>query len=123
MVKTDDESAMGSEAECETFTTLEDGTGGCLLSYWDSRGSGEQTQRVGGEMWLLDTGASGHFTHDSIQLVGYAEYNKTLRCAGGSTYLVVATGFLEIHLRDGDGGGVVLSALLRWDTCQASPPT
>ena len=64
-VNTDNESAVKFEAECENFTTLEDGMGECLLSYRDNGSGGGQTQRVGDENWPLDTGASGHFTHDS----------------------------------------------------------
>ena len=80
----------------------------------DSGDSGGQTQlHVGEEMWLLGTGASGHFTHDSIKLVGYAECNRTLRCAGGATYPIVGTGSVEIHLRSGGGGwGVVVTVRL-----------
>ena len=82
MVKIDDESAVGSEAKCEASTTPEDGTSKCLLSYGDSGGSKRQTQRVGNEMWLLDTGASGRFTHDSAKFVGYAECNVILCFCG-----------------------------------------
>ena len=35
VVETDDESAVKSKVECETFTTLEDGTVECLLPYGD----------------------------------------------------------------------------------------
>ena len=70
VVETNDESAVGSEAECEVFITVENETCECLLPYGDSGGSGGQTQSAGDKMWLLDTGASGHFTHDSAKLVG-----------------------------------------------------
>ena len=69
VVETDEEPAMGSEAECEVFTTLEDGAGKCLLPYGDIGGSGVQTLCVGDEMWLLDTETGSHFTHDSTKLV------------------------------------------------------
>ena len=124
MIETDDEFTVGPEAECETSTTLEDGTGECLMSYGDSGSSGQQTQRVGDEMGLVDMGASGHFTYDVMKLVGYTKFNRTLRCAGGATYPFVGTGSLEIHLQLGDGGaGGVRSAFLRWDTFQASSTT
>ena len=53
-----------------------------------------QAQRVGGEIWLLDTEASDHFTYDSTKLVGYAQCNRILRCTGGATYLIVDMGSL-----------------------------
>ena len=60
----------------------------CLLSYGNDSGSNEgQTPPVGDKMWLIDGGASAHFTYDSIE--GYADCNKTLRCAGGATYPIV----------------------------------
>ena len=59
VVEMDDESVVGSEAECEAFITLEDETFECLLSYGDSEGSGGLTQRVGDKLWLLDTGNRG----------------------------------------------------------------
>ena len=40
VVETDGEAAVESEAECEAFTTLVDGTGECLLSYRDRGDSG-----------------------------------------------------------------------------------
>ena len=49
VVETDDESALGSEAECEAFAALESGTDECLLPYQDSRGLRGQTLRVGDE--------------------------------------------------------------------------
>ena len=121
VVETDDESVVGFEAECEAFTTLEDGAGTCSLPSGDSEDRGRQTQRVGNEMWLLDTGVSGHFPHDSTQLLGCAEYNTTLRCVGSATYPIEGTGSLEIYLQS--GGGWLLSAFLKWDTCQASSTT
>ena len=42
-VKTDDESVVESEVKCEAFTTLEYGTGKCLLSY-------EKVRVVGGRL-------------------------------------------------------------------------
>ena len=72
-VGTSDKSAAGSEAECETFTTHEDGTYKCLLVYGDGRCSGGHTQRVRDGTWVLDTAASGRFTHDSTNLVECAE--------------------------------------------------
>ena len=103
--------------------TLEDGTGECLLSYGDSGGSGGQTQHVEDEMWFLDTGARGHFIFNLTELVGYAACNRTLRCACGATCSIVSTGFLEIHLRFGRGGGLLSAFLLKWDTYQASSTT
>ena len=94
VVEMDDESAVESEAECEAFITLEGNTFECLLSYGDSEGSGGQTQRVGDEMWLLDTEASGYFIYVSTKLVGKAEWNITLRYAGSATYPIVGTGSL-----------------------------
>ena len=66
-VETSDKSTAGFETECETFTTHEDGIYKCLLAYGDIRGSGGQTQRVRDGTWVLDTGASGQFTHDSTK--------------------------------------------------------
>ena len=85
MVETEDESAVGSETECETFTTFEDGTVECLLSYGGSKSRRGQTQHVGEEMWLHYTVSRDYFTHDSTKFVEYEECNRTSCCAGGAT--------------------------------------
>ena len=111
VVKADDESVVGSEVDCETFTTLVDGTGECLLSYGDSRSSGGHTHRVEGKMWLLHSGTSERFTHASTELAGNAECNKTLRCAGGATYPIVGTRSLYICLQYGGESAVTVHLL------------
>ena len=58
---------------------------------------------MGDDLWLLDTGATGHFTHDPRLLESYAECSRVLRCAGGSTLPIVGTGTLRLSLRSGEG--------------------
>ena len=96
---TDDESPVCSEAEVEEYTTLEIKTGECLVSMMEE---GEMRQ-MGDDLWLLDTGATGHFTRDPRSLENYAECSRVLRCAGGSTFLFVGTGTLRVSLRSGEG--------------------
>ena len=74
-------------------------------------------------MWIFAIGGKDHFTHNSVKLVGYAEYNRTLRCVGGATYTIVGTGSPETHLQSRFGGWWLLSAFFRCDTCQVSPTT
>ena len=38
---------------------------------------------MGDDLWLLDTGATDHFTYDPRSLENYAECSRVLRCAGG----------------------------------------
>ena len=117
VVETDDDFAVGSEAKCEAIPSLEDWTGECLLSHSDGGGRGGEAQRVGNEMWLLDTDASGHFTHDWTKLVGYPKCNIILRYAGGAVYPSLGTGLLEIHPQS--AGGVATARLLEVGHCQA----
>ena len=65
---------------------------------------------MGDDLWLLDTGATGHFTYDPRLLENNAECSRVLRCAGGNTFHVVGTGTLRISLRS--GGGVVCVTLM-----------
>ena len=58
---------------------------------------------MGDDLWLLDTGATGHFTHDPRLLENYAECSRVLRCAGGNTFPIVGTGTLRLSLRSGEG--------------------
>ena len=55
------------------------------------------------DLWLLDTGATGHFTYDPRLLENYAECSRVLRCAGGNTFPIVGTGTLRLSLRSGEG--------------------
>ena len=48
------------DSDVEVNTTLEIKTGECLVSMMEKRG----TRQMGGDLWLLDTEATGHFTHD-----------------------------------------------------------
>ena len=59
--------------------------------------------QTGGDLWLLDTGATGHFTHDPRLLENYAECSRVLRCTGGNTFPIVGTGILRLSLRSGEG--------------------
>ena len=58
---------------------------------------------MGYDLWLLDTGANGHFTHDRRLLENSAECSTVLRCAGGNTFPIVGTGTLRLSLRSGKG--------------------
>ena len=58
---------------------------------------------IGDELWLLDTGATGHFTYGPRLRENYAECSRVLRCAGGNTFLIMGTCTLRISLRSGEG--------------------
>ena len=96
---TDDESPVCSEADVEAYTTLEIKTGDCLVSMMEERGE----RQIGDDLWLLDTGATGHFTYDPRLLENYDECSRVLRCAGGNAFPIVGTGTLRFSLRSGDG--------------------
>ena len=76
------------DPDVEAYTTLEIKTGECLVSMMEEGG----IRQMGDDLWLLDTGATGHFTHDSQLLENYAECIRVLRCAGGNTFPIVGTG-------------------------------
>ena len=65
---------------------------------------------MGDDPWLLDTGATGHFTYDPQLLENYAECKRVLRCARGNTFPIVGTGTLRLFVRSGEG--VVCVALV-----------
>ena len=60
-------------------------------------------RQMGDELWLLDTGATGHFAYDPRVLDNYAECSRVLRRAGGDTFPNVGTGTLRLPLRSGEG--------------------
>ena len=89
------------DSDVEAYTTLEIKTGECLVSMMKEGG----IKQMGDDLWLLDTGATGHFTHDPRLLeTYYAECSRVLRCAGGNTFPIVGTGTLRLSLRSGEGG-------------------
>ena len=94
------------DSDVEAYTTLETKTGECLVSMMEEGG----IRQMGDDLWLLDTGATGHFTHDTRLLENYAECSRVLCCAGGSTFPIVGTGTLRLSLRSGEG--VVCVALM-----------
>ena len=96
---TDDDSPVCSEADVESCTTLEIKTGECLVSMMEEG----EIRQMGDDPWLLDTGATGHFTYDPRLLENYGECSRVLRCAGGNTFLIVGTGTLRLSLRSGKG--------------------
>ena len=55
---TDGDSPVCSEADVEAYTTLKIKTGECLVSMVEERG----IRQIGDDLWLLDTGSTGHFT-------------------------------------------------------------
>ena len=71
---TNDDSRVCSVAELEAYTSLEIKTGECLVSIEEE---GEARQ-IGGDLWLLDTGATGHFIYDPRSLENYAECSRVL---------------------------------------------
>ena len=93
---------MFPEADVEVYTTLETKTGECLASMVEEGG----IRQMGDDLWLLDTGATGHFTYDPRLLETYAECSRVLRCAEGNTFPIVGTGTLCVSLRSGGGGGL-----------------
>ena len=96
---TDDDSPVCSEADVEAYTTLEIKTGVCLDSMMEEVG----IRQMGDDLWLLDTGATGHFTYDPRLLENYAGCSRVLRCAGGNTFPIVGIGTLRLSLRSGEG--------------------
>ena len=73
---------------------------------------------MGDDLWLLDTGATGHFTYDPRLLENYVESSRVLSCAGGNTFPIVGTGTLRRSLRSGEG--VVCVTLIK--CCTRSRP-
>ena len=73
--------SMDDYSDVEAYTTLEIKTGECLVSMMEEGGM----RQMGDDLWLLDTGATGHFTHDPRLLENHAECSRVLRCAGGKT--------------------------------------
>ena len=68
---------------------------------------GGDDMRIGDHhLWLLDIGASGHFTYDASQFRDYVECKRVLRCAGGNTYPMVGMGTLILCFRP-EGGWYV----------------
>ena len=96
---TDDDSPVCSKADVEAHTSFEINTGECLVLMMQERG----IRQMGDDPWLLDTGATGHFTYDPRLLENYAECSRVLRCAGGNTLPIVGTGTLRLSLRSGEG--------------------
>ena len=96
---TDDDSPVSSEADVEAHTTLEIKSGKCSVSMMKEGG----IRQMGDDLWLLDTGATGHFTYDPRLLENYAECSRVLRCAGDNAFLIVGTGTLCLPLRSGEG--------------------
>ena len=58
---TDDDYPVCSEAEVEAYTTLEIKTGECLASMMEEG----EIRQMRGDLWIHDTGSTGHFTYDS----------------------------------------------------------
>ena len=96
---TDDDSPVCSEADVEAYTTLEIRTGECLVSMMEEGG----IRQMGDDLWLLETGATGHFMYDLQLLESYAECSRVLRCAGSNTFPIVGTGTLRLSIRSGEG--------------------
>ena len=99
ITSTDDDSPGCSEADVQAYTTLEIKTGQCLASMMEEGG----IRQLKDDLWLLDTGTTGHFTYDPRLLENYAECSRVLRCAGGSTFPIVGSGTLRLSLRSGQG--------------------
>ena len=87
------------DSDVEAYTTLEIKTGECLVSMMEKGG----IRQMGDDLWLLDTGATGHFTYDPRLPENYAECSRVLRYAGGNTFPIVGTGTLRLSLRSGEG--------------------
>ena len=68
----DDDSPVCSEADVKAYTTLEIKTGECLVSMMEER----EKRQTGDDLLLLDTGAIGHFTYDSVS--GFRADDQTL---------------------------------------------
>ena len=57
---TDNDSPVCSKADVEAYTTLEIKTGERLVSIMEEGG----IRQMGGDLWRLDTWATGHFKKD-----------------------------------------------------------
>ncbi|CAM9574875.1 unnamed protein product [Sphacelaria rigidula] len=78
----------------------------CEYAFVTGKGYVEQSDE--GEPWVLDTGATSHFSPDSSKVPDYRKCNVwVLRCAGGGTYPNVGRRNLTPSLRS-DGRDVVL---------------
>ncbi|CAM9905489.1 unnamed protein product [Sphacelaria rigidula] len=104
-----DDDSVCLDADAEAFTSLdmavnEVNTG----EYAFATGKGGVEQSDGGELWVLDTGATSHFSPDSSKMADYRKCSgRVLRCAGGGTYPIVGRGNLALSLRS-DGRDIVL---------------
>ena len=99
------------DSDVEAYTILELKTDECLVSMMEAGGIRQMVD----DLWLLNSGATGHFTYDPRLLEKYAERSRVLRCAGGHTFPIVGTGTLRISLRSGEG--VVYVKLTECCTC------
>ena len=60
-------------------------------------------RQIGDDLWLLETGATGHFICYSLLLENYTECSRVLCCAGGKTFPIVGTVTYRLSLRFGEG--------------------
>ena len=74
---TDDDSPVCPKGELEACTALEIKTGEGFVSMVEKR----VIRQMEDNLWLLDTGATGHFTCDPRLLENHAECSRVLRCA------------------------------------------
>ncbi|CAN0014666.1 unnamed protein product, partial [Sphacelaria rigidula] len=103
-----DSSSVCSVADMEAFTSLDTTINGDTGEYALSVELGEDSQQGEGEQWVFDAGATQHFSHDSHGMTEYRECKgRVLRCAGGSTYLIIGRGNLSLAFRS-DGQNVIL---------------
>ena len=96
---TDDDFLVCSEADVEAYTTLKNHDRR-VFGFNDGEGG---LRQMGADLWLLDTGATGHFTYDPRSIKNYAECSSVLCCAGGSTFPIVGTGTFRVFVRSGEG--------------------
>ena len=92
------------DSDVDAYTTLEIKTGECLISLMEEGG----IRQMGNDLWLLETGATGHFTYDPRFLENYAECSRVLRCAGGNIFPIVGTGILCLSLPSRKGAVCVM---------------
>ena len=85
-VDDDDCNSVCSYADVEAYTSVDMTTTEVDSGeYGFVTGTGGVEQSDGGEPWVLDTGATSHFTPDSSMMTDYRKCeDRVLRCAGGA---------------------------------------
>ncbi|CAM9745032.1 unnamed protein product, partial [Sphacelaria rigidula] len=96
-----DDDSVCPDADAEAFTSLDMTVDEINVDeYVFATVKGDVEQSDGGEPWVLDTGATSHFSPASSKMTDYRKCSgRVLRCAGGGTYPIVGRRNLALYLR------------------------